>query len=65
MEDTYTILRTLSGSWGTVFLLVSFLAVVFFAFRPGSNRIHRDSAEIPFRHDDKPASESPDMEAQQ
>ncbi len=59
MQD-YTFLRELSGSIGTVFLVLSFFGFVLFAFRPGSRRIHEDSAEIPFRHDDKPA---PDLSA--
>ena len=51
----YTFLRTLAGSIGTVFLVLSFLGVVLFAFRPGARAVHDDSAEIPFRHDDQPA----------
>lgn len=56
MQD-YTILRELAGSFGTVFLVLSFLGFVLFAFRPGSRSVHRDTADIPFRHDDKPASD--------
>ncbi len=54
MQD-YTVLRELAGSFGTVFLVLSFCGFVFYAFRPGSRSIHEDSAAIPFRHDDKPA----------
>jgi cytochrome c oxidase cbb3-type subunit 4 len=57
MQD-YTVLRELAGSIGTVFLVLSFLGFVLFALRPGSRRVHRDTAEIPFRHDDKPASDA-------
>ncbi|WP_341862805.1 cbb3-type cytochrome c oxidase subunit 3 [Gymnodinialimonas sp. 57CJ19] len=56
MQD-YTFLRELSGSIGTVFLVLSFLGFVLYAFRPGSRGVHSDTAEIPFRHDDKPASD--------
>lgn len=56
MQD-YTYLRELSGSIGTVFLVVSFLGFVLYAFRPGSRKTHEDTSEIPFRHDDKPASD--------
>jgi len=63
MQD-YTFLRELSGSLGTVFLVVSFLGFILFAFRPGSQRIHKDTAEIPFRHDDKPAPAPDVSEAQ-
>lgn len=53
----YEFLRGLSGSIGTVFLFASFLGFVLFALRPGSKRLHADSAAIPFRHDDKPAAD--------
>lgn len=61
MED-YTFLRELAGSFGTLFLVLSFAGFVFFAFRPGSGRVHRDSADIPFRHDDRPAPDAPSKE---
>ncbi len=60
----YEFLRSLSGSIGTVFLVASFFGFVLYAFRPGSKRVHSDSAEIPFRHDDAPAQDS-GQEAQQ
>ncbi|MEX3017867.1 cbb3-type cytochrome oxidase subunit 3 [Gymnodinialimonas hymeniacidonis] len=60
----YEFLRSLSGSIGTVFLVASFFGFVLYAFRPGSKRVHSDSAEIPFRHDDAPAPEA-GQEAQQ
>jgi cytochrome c oxidase cbb3-type subunit 4 len=41
-----------------VWLFTAFIVAVLFAFRPGSGKIHRDSAEIPFRHDDKPAADT-------
>ncbi|GAB5447841.1 cbb3-type cytochrome oxidase subunit 3 [Gymnodinialimonas sp.] len=53
----YTVLRELSGSIGTVFLVLSFLGFVLYAFRPGSRAVHEDTADIPFRHDDRPASD--------
>jgi cytochrome c oxidase cbb3-type subunit 4 len=56
MEDTYTIMRVFAGSWGMMFLLLSFLGVILFTLRPGSRTVHRDTANIPFRHDDRPAS---------
>ena len=56
----YDTARGLAGSIGTVFLVLSFLGVVLFAFRPGSKRIHQDSADIPFRHDDRPSPQGGD-----
>ncbi len=38
-----------------VWLFTAFVVCVGFALRPGTRRIHKDSANIPFRHDDKPA----------
>ena len=56
--DKYSILRQFADSWVLLAMLLLFLAVVFWAFRPGSKDAHNDSAEIPFRHDDKPAPET-------
>lgn len=55
MEDTYTIMRVFAGSWGLLFMFVVFVVIVVFALRPGTRRMHQDIANIPFRHDDKPA----------
>ena len=64
MEETYTIMRVFAGSWGLIFLFAAFVIVVLFTLRPGSRRVHRDTANIPFRHDDKPAPEGPEGTAQ-
>jgi len=55
--DTYSILRELADSWVLLMLFGFFAGVVFWAFRPGSRAIHRDTADIPFRHEDRPAPE--------
>lgn len=55
MEDTYTIMRVFAGSAGLVFMFLVFVGIVLWAFRPGSRKVHQDTANIPFRHDDKPA----------
>jgi cytochrome c oxidase cbb3-type subunit IV len=55
MEDTYTILRVFAGSWGLLFMFVVFVIVIVFVLRPGSGRVYKDTANIPFRNDDKPA----------
>jgi len=57
MEDTYTILQVIARSWGAMFMLLVFLGVVVFTLRPGSRSVHRDTANIPFRHDDRPAGD--------
>jgi cytochrome c oxidase cbb3-type subunit 4 len=53
--DLYTITRQFADSWALLALFLVFLGVVLWAFRPGSRRVHNDIANIPFRHEDKPA----------
>ncbi len=53
--DSYSLLRQFADSWALLALVAVFLGVVVWAFRPGSRSLHRDVANIPFRHDDKPA----------
>ncbi|WP_372837664.1 cbb3-type cytochrome c oxidase subunit 3 [Phaeovulum sp.] len=54
--DLYTLLREFADSWVLLALVLFFIGVVFWAWRPGSRKMHEDSANIPFRHDDKPAA---------
>ncbi len=53
--DTYSLLRQIADSWVLLCLFAFFIGVVIWAFRPGSSAVHRDTASIPFRHDDRPA----------
>ena len=55
MGDTYTIMRVFAGSWGLLFMFTVFILVILFVLRPGSGRVYKDTANIPFRNDDKPA----------
>ncbi len=57
--DTYSILREFADSWVLLGMVSFFVLAVFWAFRPGSGGAHQDSSEIPFRHDDRPAPETP------
>lgn len=52
--DTYSLLRELADSWVLLAMFVFFAFAIFWAFRPGSREVHEDTANIPFRHDDKP-----------
>lgn len=63
MDELYTITRQFADSWGLVGLFVTFVAAVIWAFRPGSAKTHNDIANIPFRHEDKPARGEPAREA--
>lgn len=53
MED-YTFLRQFADSWVLLLLFLFFVGVVLWVFRPGSKKIYRDTADIPFSHDDQP-----------
>jgi cytochrome c oxidase cbb3-type subunit 4 len=53
--ETYSLLREFADSWMLLLLFTVFMGIFFWAFRPGSKEIHRDTANIPFRHDDRPA----------
>ncbi len=54
--ETYSLLREFADSWMLLVLFLFFLAVILWVIRPGSNKAHRDTADIPFRHEDKPAA---------
>lgn len=54
--DTYSILREIADSWVLLALVIFFLGTVVWAFRPGSGPVHRDTSNIPFRHEDRPAA---------
>jgi len=57
MEDLYTITREFADSWFLLAMFLFFIGVVLWVFRPGSRAVHADTAGIPFRHEDKPASD--------
>lgn len=48
--ETYSFLRELADSWALLALTLFFLGTIIWAFRPGSRKIHRDAADIPFRN---------------
>ena len=53
--DTYSLLREIADSWVLLALVIFFLGTVVWAFRPGSREVHEDTANIPFRYEEKPA----------
>lgn len=53
--ETYSFLRGLADSWALLALVVFFVGVVLFVFRPGSRRTHKDAAESIFRNETRPA----------
>ena len=50
----YQVMRTFADSWGLLFMVLVFVGVTLFAFRPGSRATADDAANIPLRDDDKP-----------
>ncbi len=53
--DTYSLLRQIADSWVLIAMFAFFVGVILFVLRPGSTKTYRDVADIPFRHEDKPA----------
>lgn len=49
--DTYSILREFADSWFLLAMTSFFIGTIIWAFRPGSNKVHRDTAGIPFRNE--------------
>lgn len=59
-----TLIDELWANRGLVFLFTAFVIAVAFTFRPGSGKVHRDTSDIPFRHEDRPAPEAGKEEVQ-
>jgi cytochrome c oxidase cbb3-type subunit 4 len=49
----YDSLRHFADSWGLLYLLVLFLGVLVFLFRPGAKQQAIDAAQIPLRDSDE------------
>jgi len=57
--ETYVFLREVAGSWVLVMMFTFFVATVIWVLT-GRRDSYRDSADIIFRHDDKPAADDDD-----
>lgn len=53
--EIYSLLREIADSWVLLALFAFFVGVVIWVFRPGATKTYSDPANIPFRHEDKPA----------
>lgn len=51
----YHFLREFADSWMLLAMVLFFAGAVFWAFRPGARAQQRDTADVIFRHEDKPA----------
>jgi len=56
--DDPTLWQQIVANKTLVWLFTAFIVFVGFALRPGTRKIHRDSADIPFRHEDRPGPDS-------
>jgi cytochrome c oxidase cbb3-type subunit 4 len=54
----YHILREIADSWVLLALFLFFVGMFAWAWRPGSRKVHDDAANVPFRHDDAPDTET-------
>jgi len=61
--DTYSFLRQIADSWFLLAMFAFFIGAILWAFRPGSRKVHQDTANIPFRHEDAPAPPPGDANA--
>jgi len=50
----YDLLRTFADSWGLVLMVLIFVGVVLFTFRPGSSKVHAEIATLPLRNEKAP-----------
>ena len=53
--ELYTLLRHFADSWMLLALFLFFVGVILWVIRPGSTKTYRDTANIPFRHENAPA----------
>lgn len=53
--ETYSFLRGLADSWALLLLVLFFVGVIGFVFRPGARKAQNDAAESIFRHENRPA----------
>lgn len=54
----YDLLREFADSWGLLMMVVLFVGVILFTFRPGSARLHKEMALLPLRNETAPPSAS-------
>lgn len=57
--ETYSFLRTLADSWALLALMLVFVGMVVFVFRPSGRRVQKDAAESIFRNETRPAEDKP------
>ena len=58
--ERYSFLRALADSWVLLALVLVFIGVILFVWRPGSRRIQKDAATSIFRNERRPAPPQPE-----
>ncbi|RJK95240.1 cbb3-type cytochrome c oxidase subunit 3 [Paracoccus aestuarii] len=53
--ETYSFLRAMADSWALLILVLIFVGVIVFVFRPGGRRAQKDAADSIFRNETRPA----------
>lgn len=48
---TYDVMRQFADSWGLLFMILVFVGVLVWVFRPGSRTRYREQADIPFKYE--------------
>lgn len=56
--STYDTLRHFADSWMLLFLVLVFLGVIVWAFRPSGRQSHDEAATSIFRNEDRPARDA-------
>ncbi len=51
MELDYHSMRAFADSWGLVYMMAVFIAVIVWVLRPGARKASEDAARIPFKED--------------
>jgi cytochrome c oxidase cbb3-type subunit 4 len=58
--DTYGALRGFADSWGLVLLVLCFVGVLIWVFRPGAKKAQDEAARQIFRNEDAPKKDDDD-----
>ncbi|MDJ1006429.1 MAG: cbb3-type cytochrome c oxidase subunit 3 [Paracoccaceae bacterium] len=63
--ESLTLWEQIAASKTVIWMFLAFAVFVGFAFRPGSGKAQRDSAESIFRNEDRPAGDAGKEEVRQ
>jgi cytochrome c oxidase cbb3-type subunit 4 len=58
--ETYGALRGFADSWGLLLLVIAFVAVLAWVFRPGGRKAQDEAARQIFRNEDAPKKDEDD-----